>query len=99
MITPKYLKDNDVIGFTATSNGIVKEDKVKLLKESIKLLKEFNVIEDPNVYKSNNGESAPSKDRTNELIKLISNKDVNAIISVTGGNFLNEIFNHNDFEM
>lgn len=93
MLTPEYLKENDFIAISSQSDGIVKEKKVKSLEDSITLLKnrKYKVLEDAYTRNSRKGESAPSKKRAEELEKLIKNKDVKLICSVTGGNYLVEV--------
>lgn len=98
MITPKYLKEND-IAYSSLSNGIVKEEKCKKLQESKELLKEFKIIDDKYVNKSYKGESAPARQRTKELKRLIKDDNVKAIISITGGNFLNEILDYSNLSL
>lgn len=99
MIVPKYLKNNDIIALIAPSNGI-KENKLNDFEESIKLLQnsKFLTIEDINSRKSEKGESANAILRTCELNKFIVNEDISMLLSVTGGDFINEIIDKIDFE-
>lgn len=98
MKKPKYLKDNDVVMFASPSNGIV-EAKISNLEDSKEMFEnhKLEVIEDLYVRSSNNGESAKAYLRAKELNKVLNDKSTSLIISVTGGDFLNEILDKIDF--
>lgn len=97
MKTPKFIKKGDIIGYSAMSNGIVNDKKIIQLEESKRILKDYKVIEDKYTRCSFKGESASALLRSKELNKFINNKDINLIISITGGNFLNEILDCSRF--
>lgn len=98
MKTPKFIEKGDIIAYSAMSNGII-ESKQVLLDKSKKILKDYKIIEDKYTRSSYKGESASALLRSKELNFLIANKNINLIISVTGGNFLNEILDYSDFSI
>ena len=99
MITPKYIKEQSNIIINSPSNGIAKKEKMKQLDRAISYLKiRYNVLEDDNVRKSVNGASADVKSRANELNEIINNNEIEAVISVTGGDYLYEIMPYVNFD-
>ena len=101
MIYPEFLKEHDTIGVTAPSDGITDEVKLKRLDNAIKNFKEkgFNIKETPNVRCSVKGRSSTSKERASELESLYEDKEVNAIITSGGGDFLLEMLSELDFNV
>ena len=99
MIYPEFLKEHDTIGVTAPSDGITDEVKLKRLDNAIKTFEEkgFNIKETPNVRCSVKGRSSTSKERASELESLYEDKEVNAIITSGGGDFLLEMLSELDF--
>ena len=99
MIYPEFLKEKDTIGVTAPSDGITDEVKLKRLDNAIKTFEEkgFNIKETPNVRCSVKGRSSTSKERASELESLYEDKEVNAIITSGGGDFLLEMLSELDF--
>lgn len=95
---PKYLKSGDTIAILSPSNGLVKEKKIELLEKAKARLKQQNytIIEDQNTRSSKKGESAPAIERAKEFDKTMANKNINAIITSTGGDFLLEILDYID---
>ncbi len=101
MIYPEFLKEKDTIGVTAPSDGITDEVKLKRLDNAIKTFEEkgFNIKETPNVRCSVKGRSSTSKERASELESLYEDKEVNAIITSGGGDFLLEMLSELDFNV
>ena len=58
----------------------------------------YNVLEDSNVRNSVNGASADVKSRAYELNKILSDNTIDAVISVTGGDYLYEILPYINFD-
>ncbi len=101
MIYPKFLNKHDTIGVTAPSDGITDEVKLKRLDNAIKNFdsRGFNIKETPNVRCSIKGRSSSSKERARELEELYEAKDVKAIITSGGGDFLLEMLSEVDFDI
>lgn len=99
MIYPKSLKDNDTIGIIAPSNGIIKERKIKALNVAKEHLinNGFIIDESKDIRKSVYGVSNTAKDRAEDFMKYIKNKDIDCIITATGGDFLIEILEYINF--
>ena len=101
MIYPKFLENNSTIGVCAPSDG--KTDKLDLIRldNDNKKLKEkgYNIIENSNVRKSNHGRSASAKTRAQDLNSMFKNKNVDIIISASGGEFMLEILPYIDFDI
>lgn len=101
MIIPKYLEKGDTIAVTAPSSGIGDELKIKRFYNGAQMLKErgYSVIFTDNVFKCDErGCSGTGKERANEFNALISDSNVNAIISAAGGDYLMEMLEHIDYE-
>lgn len=100
MIYPERLKENDIIGITAPSNGLLKDAKIIALEKAIANLNKygFRVCESDNVRKSINGASSNAQHRAKSFMEYITNKDVKCIIAATGGDFLVEILEYINFE-
>ena len=58
----------------------------------------YKIIETKSVRKENKGRSASGKQRAEEFMELLENKEVKLIIFAAGGDFLIEIFDYLDFE-
>lgn len=99
MIYPDFIKNNDILGITAPSDGNKTEVDYARLNNGIKKLEEFGykVIETSNVRTSEDGRSASGKIRAKEFMKLVNNPDVKWIISAKGGDYLLEILPLLDF--
>ena len=97
---PDDLKTGDTIGITAPSAGIIKENKILRLENAKKNLKNlgYKCIETDNVRKDEFGRSSDAKTRAKEFMELWNNKDVKAIISAEGGDFMCEMIDNLDFE-
>ncbi len=101
MIYPAFLKENDIIGVTAPSNGIVNPGKLKRLDFAIKNFEHngFSIKETSNIRTSIKGRSSDASVRAKELESLYLNKDTKAIICAAGGDFLLEMLPYIDFEV
>ena len=99
MIYPKYILPGDTIGVTATSAGNGDELHIRKLESGINILNEkgYSIVETPDVRKNEKGRSASKEIRAKEFLELIENKDVKAIITARGGEFLVEILPFIDF--
>lgn len=101
MIQPAYLQIGDTIGITAPSDGNKKEvDFCRLDHGKETLIKKgFSVIETKHVRHSEKGRSCDAKTRANEFMELIQNKEVKAIVSAKGGDYLCEMLSYLDWEL
>ena len=83
MIYPERLKENDIIGITAPSNGLLKDAKIIALEKAIANLNKygFRVCESDNVRKSINGASSNAQHRAKSFMEYITNKDFIFIIA------------------
>ena len=99
MIFLGFLKEHDIIGVTAPSDGITDEVKLKRLDNAIKNFdsRGFNIKETPNVRCSVKGRSSSSKERAEELESLYKDDNVKTIITSGGGDFLLEMLSELDF--
>lgn len=93
MIYPKFINKNETIGITAPSNGAYDEFDLKKIKHAKSNFEKnnFNLRITDNCYTSNQGRSASNIIRARELENLFLDKDVKAIISFSGGDFLMEM--------
>lgn len=100
MIFPKNLKLNDVIGVTAPSAGISKEEKLLRLDAASRNIKKigFKFLETKNVRTCENGRSSSGKMRAKQFMDLWDNPEVGAIIMATGGDFLVEMLEYMDWD-
>ena len=72
MIYPEFLKDDDVIGISAPSDGVVQELDIKRLDNAIKKFNDigYHVVEAESVRKSTNGKSNDDSTRAREVEDL-----------------------------
>lgn len=101
MIFPDYIKSSGTIGVTAVSDGVGNElDKKRFLNGKDMLEKKgVRVQFTESVFQvTDKGRSADAVTRAKELNGLIRDKNVTAIVSAKGGNFLNEVMEYVDFE-
>ena len=93
MIYPKPLTKNSTIGIAAPSDG--RTDKLNLIRldNAYTQLKKlgYNIKETNSVRNSINGRSTTAQNRAHELEELYNNKDINIIISASGGDYMMEI--------
>ena len=97
---PVYLKQGNIIGVTACSDG--KSEEVECIRmNSAKeqfLERGFTIQETPNVRTSVRGRSAEAQVRAKELMELVENKEVAMILSASGGDYLMEVLPYLDYE-
>lgn len=97
MIFPNFLQENDTIGITACSTGVLdKVDKYELSLENIRH-QHFKVVETPNV-RTNGVVSSSPQTRAHELLDLFTNEDVKLISIARGGDFLSDMLSVTPFE-
>ena len=98
MIFPKYLSDNDTLGVTACSCGVLK--KINKYEDSINNVKsvgKFNIIETSNV-RTDGVVSSDRYTRKNELESLYKDDNVKAITIASGGDFLSDMLSILDYD-
>ena len=99
MVVPKYLKDNDLVGVTACSCGVLKKiDKYETSINNFKNYSKLNIIETPNV-RTLGVVSSDKYTRKFELESLYKNNDVKAITIASGGDFLSDMLSVIDYEV
>lgn len=100
MLYSTNIKKGDTIGVTATSDGNIDKIKIKRLDNAIKNFEErgYTIKETPNVRSSYKGRSSSKEQRVKEFMKLVEDKNIAAIITARGGDFLLEILPYIDFE-
>lgn len=101
MIYPKFINKGDLVGITAPSDGNSKVSDFARLDNGKKKIEKsgYNVIETDHVRSSDNGRSGDAKIRAREFMDLISNDEVKAIFSASGGDYLLEILPFLDFDI
>ena len=95
MKKPSFLTDNDYIGITACSCGVL--DKIDAYEDSLNKLNNYNIIETSNV-RTNGIVSSDINTRVNELKELYLNKDVKCIMVASGGDFAFELLDSIDYD-
>lgn len=100
MIYPSNLEKGFSIGVTATSSGYDNEIDYKRLDSAISHFDKlgYPVITSPNVRTSYKGRSSDGKTRAKELVSLIRDPQVRAIIAASGGDYLIEMLPYIDFK-
>lgn len=98
MIFPNFLKDDDVVGVTACSCGILQKiDKYeKTIKHFFK--QHLSILETPNV-RTNGIVSSDAMTRWKELKSLYLNDNVSLIQIASGGDFLFEMLPYVDLDV
>jgi len=101
MNIPDFIKKGDIIGVTAPSAGFTEQvDLTKLESAKFNLSeKDYEVIETENVRKCEKGRSSTGKKRAEEFLSLIRNEEVRYILSASGGDFLMEMLEYQDYEL
>ena len=97
MILPNKLEIGDTIGVVAPSNPIINENieelnKAKQLIES----KGFKVKFSDNLFSNTNGYSASAKEKTDDINKMFSDKEVKMIWCAKGGENSNSVLDYLD---
>ncbi len=95
---PSFLNNNDTIGVTACSAGVLK--KIDKYEKSINNVKKcgFNIIETPNV-RTLGVVSGDKVTRARELESLFLNDNVSMIAIASGGDFLYDMLTEVDFNI
>lgn len=98
MKIPRFLRKGDTIGVTAPSAGAAEPlDKVRFDSARRNLEdRGYRIRYTPNVFTDDDGRSSPAEQRARELESLIADESVSCIMSASGGDHLNEIFDHLD---
>lgn len=100
MIYPNFIKSGAKISVPAPSSGAYNElynnrfDNAKRKFENMGYIVELS----KNIYNSNKARSASEKERAKEINEMFANKENNAIICASGGEFLMEILDDINFE-
>lgn len=94
------LEINNKVALVVCSNGKAREDKIKLdkLEEILKSLGLVPVYSNY-LYKDKFGRSANAKIRSEELMKFFSDKSIQAIFDISGGDLSNEILDYLDYDI
>ena len=94
------LEINNKVALVVCSNGKVREDKIKLdkLEEILKSLGLVPVYSNY-LYKDKFGRSASAEIRSEELMKFFSDKSIQAIFDISGGDIANEIVEYLDYDV
>lgn len=100
MVYPEFVRENDTIGVTAPSDGNHKEMDYARVDLAVKHFKDRGILvkETANVRTSEAGRSSSAKERCSQLLSLIKDENVKAIITAKGGDFLMEMLPDFDFE-
>lgn len=96
---PEFLKQNDVIGITAPSDGYSDSLDFIKLDNAVKQFADrgYRVRETAHVRCSENGRSADGRTRAEELAELFRDKDCTVIFSACGGDWLFEMLPFVDY--
>lgn len=100
MIFPNNLRNGDTIATTAVSGGCRDEDDILRLENAYKKLQKvgLNCVETANTRNLVKLVSSTPKERADQLMKLIEDDNIKAIIATSGGEILMEMLPHLDFE-
>ena len=99
MIIPEYLKDNDLVGVTACSCGVLY--KLEKYEQSIVNFKKYTnlkIIETDNV-RTDGLVSSDIETRVREFESLVSNSEVKMINIASGGDFLIEMLPYLNYDL
>ena len=98
MIIPEYLKDDDIVGVTACSCGVL--DKIDKYEKSLSNFHKygFKTIETSNVRTSGVVRSDPVT-RAREFESLVTNKDIKMINIAAGGDFLMDMLPYLNYDL
>lgn len=102
MIYPKFLKDEDVISLTAPSEGCSNEGiDLNAFENGIKEFKKrgITIKETPDCRKTNLGRSDSAKERAKEFEDCFKDKETNAVLCYSGGEFLVEMLSYTNFDI
>lgn len=92
MIYPKFLKQGDKIGIPAPSNGNYIDDaeRYNLCKQKLNKLG-YKIVESKNNSVFDKFVSASAVERAEEFMQMWEREDIDALISLAGGEFMMEI--------
>jgi len=98
MIYPKFLGDNSTIGISAPSSGV--GHKIESFDESLRVLKAqgWKTWETEHV-RVDDLRGGTARERAQELTFLFLHPAVDAVFAAAGGDFLDEMLPHLDWEM
>ena len=99
MIIPRFIRPGDTVGVTAPSAGAAEPlDKVRFMHARDRFAGTgYEVLFTPNTFTDIGDErSSPAEQRARELESLIADGKVRYILSASGGEHLNEIFEYLD---
>ena len=101
MIYPKFLSKGNTIGVPAPSSGAYDEPHINKYKSAKAKLENmgYNVVLSENYNNDKHGRSSDAKERAKEINDMFSNKDIDFITCLSGGEFLVEILPYIDFEI
>ena len=99
MIYPKFIKQGEIIGVPAPSDGAYCEEDVRRYKNAKSNLEKlgYKIELSENIFNSERGRSSDAVSRAEELNNMFKN-EVNAIMCAAGGEFLVEILPFINFE-
>ena len=98
---PEFLKDGGTIGFAAPSFGAAAEPYYSAFQNALKRFRAqgFRCVTGPNVYASDGvGISSTPENCGRELTECYCSPDSGVLLSVGGGELMNETLEHVDFE-
>lgn len=101
MRTPAFLKKGDTIGLVAPSFGAATEPYITRLAAAIPKFEErgYRVVAADSVYKSDGlGISTDPESAAADVMKFWLDDSIDAVLSVGGGELMNETISHIDFE-
>lgn len=102
MIYPKFLKEKDVIGVTAPSEGCSNDEiDINSFSNAIEEFKKrgITIKETPNCRTCNLGRSSSAEVRAKEFESLFNNNEVGAVLAYSGGEFLIEMLPYVNFDV
>lgn len=103
MIFPEFIKPGDTIGVTALSRGMEEETEQVRFLSAKKALEErgYKVVFTDNVFAGNDrfGRSSSAEEKARQFTDLIKDKNVTAVYSAGGGDFLAEILPYIDLQL
>ena len=99
MIIPGFIREGDRIGVTAPSAGASEPlDAVRFRHAQERLAERgYDTVFTPNTFTDIGDErSSPAEQRARELESLLADESVRYVLSASGGDYLNEIFEYLD---
>ncbi|MCR4561933.1 MAG: LD-carboxypeptidase [Bacilli bacterium] len=98
---PNFIDEDATIGIVAPSCGCANDPYLTRLDASIARFKNkgYRVVEGINTRRNDAlGASAPAKERAEEFMSAYLDDNIDVVMSAGGGEFMNEILPHIDFE-